>query len=124
MSQILKTFMGLFLILIMIATSVGLLSSFFSVMAAQNLHAAMISEIEDSDYYPIVIKECFQIANEKGYDLEMTLYGEDNSIKECTCQSDVPTDVKMQMAKVTLKVNTILNFFGRNDEHILDGYAR
>ena len=51
MSQIMKTFLGVFLILTMVVTSAGILSSFMEVMAAQNMHAAMVNEIEDSDFY-------------------------------------------------------------------------
>ena len=124
MSQILKTFLGLFLILTMVATSAGILSSFLSVMTAQNMPAAMISEMEDSDFYPQVIMDCFNTAQEKGYELSVTVYGMDNSVVTCTRKEDVPTNIEVQMARVELKFDYLLSFFGRDNEHLLDGYAR
>ena len=50
MSQIMKSFLGLFLIMFMVVTSAGVLSGFLSVLSAQNTHAAIISELEDSDF--------------------------------------------------------------------------
>lgn len=45
-----KTFLGVFLIMFMVVTSSGVLSGFMTVVEAQNLHAQIINELEDSDY--------------------------------------------------------------------------
>ena len=46
MSQIMKTFLGVFLIMFMVVTSSGVLSGFMTVVEAQNLHAQIINELE------------------------------------------------------------------------------
>ena len=48
MSQIMKTFLGVFLIMFMVVTSSGVLSGFMTVVEAQNLHAQIINELEDN----------------------------------------------------------------------------
>ena len=45
MSQIMKTFLGVFLIMFMVVTSSGVLSGFMTVVEAQNLHAQIINEL-------------------------------------------------------------------------------
>ena len=50
MSQIMKAFFGIFLIMFMTVTSSGILSGFMTVVEAQNLHAQIINELEDSDF--------------------------------------------------------------------------
>lgn len=124
MSQIMKTFLGVFLILTMVATSAGILSSFMEVMAAQNMHAAMINEIEDSDFYYRVINDCFDTAQAKGYQLTVTMYGADNSEIRCTDKSQVPQNIDVVMARVELKFKSLLGYFGVDSEHSLEGYAR
>ena len=124
MSQIIKTFLGVFLILTMVVTSAGILSSFMEVMAAQNMHAAMVNEIEDSDFYYEVIKDCFDAAQAKGYQLTVTMYGADNSEIRCTDKSQVPQEADVVMARVELKFKSLLVYFGVDSEHSLEGYAR
>ena len=51
MSQIMKSFMGVFIMLFMSVTSIGILSGFLSVLSVQDLHSCIISELEDSDFY-------------------------------------------------------------------------
>ena len=51
-------------------------------LAAQDLHAAIISELEDSDFYEEVIKESFDKAKQAGSTLTMTLYYSDNTTRE------------------------------------------
>ena len=63
MSQIMKTFLGVFLIMFMVVTSSGVLSGFMTVVEAQNLHAQIINELEDSDYDSSVAQTCFQNAS-------------------------------------------------------------
>ena len=55
-----KTFLGVFLIMFMVVTSSGVLSGFMTVVEAQNLHAQIINELEDSDYDSSVAQTCFE----------------------------------------------------------------
>lgn len=71
MSQIMKTFLGVFLIMFMVVTSSGVLSGFMTVVEAQNLHAQIINELEDSDYDSSVAQTCFENASKAGDTLEL-----------------------------------------------------
>lgn len=125
MSQIMKAFTGLFMVVFMMITATGLLGIFFQELHAQNLHAAMIDEMENSDYDNAVIRECFQVAEEAGYDLEITLYSEHQAITRCQKTEDIPiTTEDVSMAKVLVKYPLQLTFFGINLEQEISGYAR
>lgn len=125
MSQIMKSFMGVFIMLFMTISCIGILSGFLSVLAAQDLHAAIISELEDSDFYEEVIKESFDKAKQAGSTLTMTLYYSDNTTKEIGEGDAINLDnIDVEMAKVNLKFNIKIGIFALNDEHILSGYAR
>ena len=125
MSQIMKSFMGVFIMLFMTISCIGILSGFLSVLAAQDLHAAIISELEDSDFYEEVIKESFDKAKQAGSTLTMTLYYSDNTTKVIG-EGDAKNldNIDVEMAKVNLKFNIKIGIFALNDEHILSGYAR
>ena len=82
MSQIMKTFLGVFLIMFMVVTSSGVLSGFMTVVEAQNLHAQIINELEDSDYDSSVAQTCFENASKAGDTLELKLYMTDNSTRK------------------------------------------
>ena len=60
MSQVIKTFLGVFLILFLTVTAAGVLGAFYQMLHAQNLHAKMIDELENSDYAPLVMEACFE----------------------------------------------------------------
>ena len=78
MSQIMKAFFGIFLIMFMTVTSSGILSGFMTVVEAQNLHAQIINELEDSDFNREVAKGCFKNASDVDDTLELTFYMLDN----------------------------------------------
>ncbi|MBQ1993232.1 MAG: hypothetical protein II243_02080 [Lachnospiraceae bacterium] len=120
-----KSFMGVFIMLFMSVTSIGILSGFLSVLSAQDLHSCIISELEDSDFYEEIIKESFNKAQQAGDDLTLTLYYADNTTQEITSEniSEI-SNYDIEMAKVNLKFNIKMGVFAINDEHILSGYAR
>lgn len=125
MSQILKSFLGLFLILTMVVTSAGILSSYLSVLTAQNTHAAMIDELENSCFYPEVIRECFAQAEDMGYKLSMTLYGEDGSSYSLNAASELPDDIAdINMARVELEFGYFFSNINLQSRSTLCGYAR
>ena len=115
MSQIMKTFLGVFLIMFMVVTSSGVLSGFMTVVEAQNLHALIINELEDSDYDCSVAQTCFENASKAGDTLELKLYMTDNSIRTVTDE--------IEKARVELKFTYEVAFFGIEQEHVLSGYA-
>lgn len=125
MSQIMKAFTGIFVILFMMTAATGMLGVFFQTIYAQNLHAVMIDEMENSNYAKTVINECFIRAFEKGYNLEITLYTQDGEVLECKSSMDLPLDMgKVLMAKVTLKYPLKVSFFELDLMQEEVGYGR
>ena len=123
MSEIMKTFLGVFLIMFMVVTSSGVLSGFMTVVEAQNLHAQIINELEDSDYDSSVAQTCFQNASKAGDTLELKLYMTDNSIMTVTDASQITSSDEIEKARVELKFTYAVAFFGIEQEHVLSGYA-
>lgn len=123
MSQIMKTFLGVFLIMFMVVTSSGVLSGFMTVVEAQNLHAQIINELEDSDYDSSVAQTCFENASKAGDTLELKLYMTDNSIRTVTDASQIASSDEIEKARVELKFTYAVAFFGIEQEHVLSGYA-
>ena len=51
MSEIIKSYMGVFLLLLMTLAAGEILAGYMQVLGAQNLHSEILSELEDSNYY-------------------------------------------------------------------------
>ena len=62
MSQIMKTFLGVYIILLMTLSVMGILGAFLTVLSAQNMHSQIITELENSDFSRQVIRSCFEQA--------------------------------------------------------------
>lgn len=125
MSQIMKAFTGVFMVLFMMVTATGLLGGFFQVIHVQNLHAAMIDEMENSNYAKAVLEECYSVTEKSGYDLELTLYQENASTIICTEAGQLPVETSgVEMARIILKYPFQITFFDINLEQQLVGYAR
>jgi hypothetical protein len=125
MSQIIKAFMGVFLILFMAVTSLGILKAYLDVMAAQDMQAGIVDEIENSDFCPLVMRECFDNCDSAGYSLTITLLGAGQEI--CTMQSgsEVPDTAEgVEAARVEMKFVFNVPFIGIEKEHTFSGYAR
>ena len=125
MSQILKSFMVIFLLLFLVMTSAGILSAFLQVLYAQDLHAQIITELEDSDYATVVIKENLMEAKEKGYQMEVILYDEEENYRKITGEEELPKDCgDIAFARVQLTFWFQIPFLKINQKHTLRGYAR
>lgn len=125
MNQIIKSFLAIFMSMFLVVLTLGILSSFLNVLAAQNLHALFISELENSNFDKGVIEDCFARANDSGMDLEISLYGTDNLEVLIDNQSKIPDNTQyVSLAKVDLFYENRVDFFGIMDRHVLSGYAR
>lgn len=125
MSQIMKTFMGIFLLLFLMASSAGMLGAFLQVLNAQDIHAQIVDEMENGNYCLPILQESFQNAETYGYELEVLLYSENHETYLCTAKSELPQDTKdMEMAKVTLTFPFEISFFGISQKYHISGYAR
>lgn len=125
MSQIMKGFLGIFMILFLVSSAVGILSAFLTVMDAQDLHESVINEIEDSNYSWNVLAENFEKVENSGYQLEVVLYYADGGQAVCSSGTELPSDSRaVTLARVDLRFPFQVGFFGVNEMHTLSGYAR
>ena len=125
MSQIIKAFTGVFLVLYMMVTATGILGCFLQTIQAQNYHAVFIDEMENSNYSPRVIQECFEAAKETGYQLELILYHQNSPYEVITQVSEVPAKIEdVKLVKVNLDYTMELAFFQIELEQCLSAYAR
>ena len=125
MSQIMKTFMGIFLLLFLMASSAGVLGVFLQVSSAQDMHAGIVDELENGNYCLPVLEESFQNAKKNAYELEIILYSENHETYVCKKREELPKNTKdMEMAKVTLVFPFQIPFFGIDQKYSISGYAR
>ena len=125
MSQVIKTFMGVFLVLFLVAASTGVLGAFYQIIHAQNTHAHMIDEIENSDYAMGVLENCFLIAEEEDYRLQISLYSDTQNTRVCLNSDSLPTQIDaVNMAEVILFYDVEIPFFDVKIEQQMFGYAR
>ncbi len=124
MSQIVKAFTGIFMVMFLMMTATGILGAFLEVSNAQDLHAAIIDELENSNYARAVLEECFAVAEEASYQLEICLYS-NNGLISCTSAADIPiSTTTVSMAEVVLKYPFKIAFFDLNMQQKIFGYAR
>jgi hypothetical protein len=125
MSQVMKAFMGVFMVLFLMATSTAVMGAFYQVLHAQDTHALMIDELENSDYSKNVMKACFQIAEQENYRLQLSLYSNTEEGIICTSSADIPKSVSnIMMVEVVLFYDIEIAFFEIATEQQLFGYAR
>lgn len=125
MSQIIKAFMGVFLILFMAATAMGILSAYMEVMNAQDMQARMVDEIENSDFNAGVIRDCFVRCSDAGYELAVTLFLENSAVLTAHSEREVLGEYgNVDMAKVELRFPFRVTFLGINNTHTFVSYAK
>lgn len=125
MSQVMKAFMGVFMVMFLMITSTGVLGAFYQILHAQNTHAVMIDELENSDYARSVMIACFETAKKEEYDLQLSLYSESGEIISCNSILDLPESTKeVSLVEVVLQYSIELAFFEVATEQQLFGYAR
>ena len=125
MSQVMKGFTGVFLLLLLAVSALGLLGGFLQVFRAQSFHSGVICELEDSDYAPTVIEECLQKGEENGYALKVTVFYKTGGNLILTQKEQVAQITKeVDMARVELTFGIEFPLFGIESTQILSGYGR
>lgn len=110
-----KYIVEIFSVLLMLAWNVflciGILDASADVAAAKEYKAAVVSEVENSNFNPNVIAGCVQEAAARGYTLEITtcMYGE---------------DANFQMAEVCLTYDYEIPVLGIAEQKVTMGIAR
>ena len=125
MSQIIKTFTGIYILLFLMSAGTGLLGAFLQVLQAQNMHSMVIDELENSDYAMKILEDAFTVVEAKGAQLRVRLYLEDGTQVDCEEAEDVPdTSAKVRIAQVQIVYPIMVPLMGVSEEYALTGYAR
>ncbi len=125
MSQIIKAFTGIYLLLLLMVSSTGVLSAFLQTLHAQNLHSMIIDELENSDYARSILEAAFQEAEKNQYDLHLILYRNHEAAVVCEEVTELPEDLgDVSMAEVCLGYEIALTFFDISLPQKLIGYGR
>ncbi|MCI5873967.1 MAG: hypothetical protein PUJ55_08945 [Clostridiales bacterium] len=110
-----KYIVEIFSVLLMLAWNtflcIGILDVSADVAAAKEYKAAVVSEIENSNFNPHVMEGCIQEAAKRGYILEITtcMYGGDENL---------------QMAEVCLTYDYEIPVLGIDGQKVTRGIAR
>lgn len=123
MEQIIKTYLGMFLILLMTVTGIGIVAAEVEVTRAREFKSDVIIELENSNYNVNVLNACIQQAREIGYDLSVTLYGEDGTAVDYEPGDALPAD-GIAFAEVILDYSYRTGPFGSLMQHSIRGYGR
>lgn len=111
MGQVLKTYLGLFFLLIMGLVGIGVVAAGIEVTAARNYHADVISQIECSNFNAGVISACKSQAQERGYQLEIAELVYD-------------AEGNQRMAEVILSFDYTISILNLASAHEVRGFAR
>ena len=125
MNQIIKAYTGIYLLLLLMMGSTGVIGAHLQILQVQNLHSMIVDELENSDYAKPILEAAVDLAEEWGYKLELVLYREQESGAVCKVNTDIPAEVDdVFMAKVQLEYELSMSFFDINAPQKLVGYAR
>ena len=125
MSQIIKAFTGVYMVLLLMLIGTGILGASLQVLRAQNLHGRIVDELENSDYARPVLLEAFAMARNQGMDLQVTLYLEDGASWPCEKAEDVPEHIgDVDVAEVLLRYEILLPLIQEQTGCYVAGYAR
>lgn len=111
MGQVIKTYLGLFFLLVMGLVGIGVVTAGVQSSAARNYHADVISEIENSNFNDSVIGACVQQAQDSGYDLQVKTM-------------DYDTDGHIKTAEVILGYDYAIPVLNLVTDHEIRGFAR
>lgn len=109
MGQVIKTYLGLFFILLMGLVGIGVVTAGIQSAAARNYHADVINEIECSNFNDGVIEACKQQAQAEGYHLKVKTMEYDRHVK---------------MAEVILQYDYAISVLNLVTEHEVRGFAK
>lgn len=111
MGQVLKTYLGLFFLLLMGLVGIGIVAAGIEVSAARDYHADVISEIECSNFNAGVISACKSQAAGRGYELRV---------------ADMVYDAQrnQRMAEVVLSFEYAIPILNLVSGHEIRGFAR
>ena len=113
MSTTVKTYIGIFILMLSMFSMAGVMSATIDAENARDFHASVIAEIEDANFAPSVIQACKTQAALAGYELLI----DDSSIVR-------DDDGKPTLMEVILKYQYRIDFLGVISTQQIRGFAR
>lgn len=113
MSTIIKTYVGIFLLLLSVFSMIGVMSATIDANNARDFHAAVMAEIEDANFAPSVSTACQEQAEAAGYELLI----DSNSIVR-------DEDGKATLMEVILRYQYRIDFLQVFSTQQIRGFAR
>lgn len=111
MKHIIEGFSVLFIMMLNLCMAVGVLNITAKVAEAKSYKAAVVAEIENSNFNPNVIEACIEDADVHGYSMEVT-----------TCS--YAYDPQRRIAEVCLTYDYELPLIGVSGQGVTRGIAR
>lgn len=130
MSQIMKAYTGVLMVLFMMVSAIGVLTAFLQVLEAQNFHSVAITEMEESGYAAVVLEEIFVAAQNKGYGITLGIYDTSGNYRKCRNISAIRSFATrgwlsdIYMAEITLTYPVQILFFEIDSDQTLIGVGR
>ncbi len=113
MSITIKTYVGIFILLLSVFTMAGVMSACIDANNARDFHASVVAEIEDANFAPSVINACKVQAESAGYEL---LIGSNSVVRD--------EDGKPTLMEVILRYQYGIDFLEVVGNQQIRGFAR
>lgn len=121
MEQIIKTFLGIVFAMIVMMTGISVINVQTDGTNARDFKNDVISELENSDFNPDIINECFHVATEKGYAMEVTIFNKEGTAQVYN-QPNVTDTSGAIMANIKLDYN--VKILGKTSNKSIMGNTR
>ncbi len=115
MSQVIKSFTGVFFMLLVLLLGTGVLSAQMDASNALSYKADLVAELENSNFSPQVLNGCIQQAIDNGYKI---------SVKTFTRGGAARVYITPSAGEVVLTYPYRIGFLNSVTEHQVRGYAR
>lgn len=127
MSEVIKAYIGIFLIFFLVFSSVTMIASALDAQEARSFENAVIREAENSGYSTDVLNACGKDAVRHHYKLKVILYHEDGRVNDLdydTKDQEYSMDVSdVGMAQIRLRYPYRLCMFHQEIQHEICGLA-
>lgn len=129
MKEIFESILGMFLLMLLMVGGMTCISASVDARHADLAKTEYVTRIEDSNFSKDVLQSVFTSADEEGYDIEMTIY-KDNEDGTRTVSSDIVSadgigDVNgTYMVRLELSFDYSFPFMNAVTRHTLLGYAK
>lgn len=129
MKELFESILGTFLLLLLMVGGMTCISASVDARHADLAKTEYVTRIEDSNFSKDVLQSVFASADEEGYDIEMTVY-KDNEDGSRTVTSDIESSDDIgdvtgaYMVRLELSFDYSFPFMNAVTKHTLLGYAK